>query len=436
MTVLVRHVPRTHACRRPRARRVGAGFPRGLRDQPVQRYHQDDGSSIRYTEDNNYAAGDDDSIEVRPVQRVPETTDPENVLDESVDTPRSKGLHRVGQVLAEEHEHEQPEPTRVADGGQDRSHRSRRHRRQSHAASAVSEVPGAGMLLAGNSGKKRLSAADQDAGTNHLLGVGALGKPQPLKSGRRSPDQRWDQTSIRALLTGDYRRAHPDHAEELERIAAAVEQGPRWEHEPEDDWHASVHGEMTLAGKQIEHWHQNPWPLGEGKIKEVAMGGVKKACGACQWTFDAVNKHIGRRLGYKLVASGSHGRLYAGWKLPVWLDGEAREEVKAKADGVGWWSWRDDDALDRTDTNAQEPGGNPQEPVGSDSEWEEIDSEGNEMASSWETSGSGGGDSPQTAGVRPKRQRDDEIEAEEADPDARAKRRRPDGNHLRGTARP
>ena len=48
---------------------------------------------------------------------------------------------------------------------------------------AVSEVPGAGMLLAGNSGKKRLSAADQDAGTNHLLGVGALGKPQPLKSG-------------------------------------------------------------------------------------------------------------------------------------------------------------------------------------------------------------------------------------------------------------
>ena len=91
------------------------------------------------------------------------------------------------------------------------------------------------------------------------------------------------------------------------------------------------------------------------------MGGVKKACGACQWTFDAVNKHIGRRLGYKLVASGSHGRLYAGWKLPVWLDGEAREEVKAKADGVGWY-WRDDDALDRTDTNAQEPGGNPRSP--------------------------------------------------------------------------
>jgi len=196
---------------------------------------------------------------------------------------------------------------------------------------------------------------------------------------------------------------------------------------------------MTLAGKQIEHWHQNPWPLGEGKIKEVAMGGVKKACGACQWTFDAVNEHIGRGLGYKLVASGSHGRLFAGWKLPAWLDGDAREEVKAKADEVGWY-WRDDDALDRMDANAEEPGyGNPQEPVGSDSEWEEIDSEGNEMASSWKgmpASGSGGGDSPQTAGVRPKRQRDDEIEAEGADPDARAKRRRPDGNQLRGTARP
>ncbi|WP_433296789.1 hypothetical protein ACQPZQ_16945 [Pseudonocardia sp. CA-142604] len=386
--------------------------------------------------ENNCAAAEGNSIEVRPVQRVPDRADPGTVRDESVDAPRAKGAARLPRYRQKNPNTTSPHPAglRMTDRIARIVYDAVAHTNTPHVA--ASDVAGAGMLLAANSGKRGLSEEAQTAGIDHLLDVGTRGESQ-LTYGRKSEHQLWDQTKYRALLTGDYQRAHPDHAEELGRIAAAVTQGPRWEDGPEDEANGSVHGEMTLAGEQIESWRRNRWPLGEGKIKEVAMGGVKSACGACQWTIDAVNEHIGKELGYELVASGSHGQLFSGWTLPAWLQGDARDEVMQKAQDVGW-DWNGD-VLVRTGDALELGIGSSQQPDYSDSEWEEIDSEENEMDSSWAATPAGGSRAtvpPQPADVRPKRQRDDENEADEADSDPRAKRPRPDSNQLRGAAYP
>ncbi|GCD40497.1 hypothetical protein [Streptomyces paromomycinus] len=71
-----------------------------------------------------------------------------------------------------------------------------------------------------------------------------------------------------------------------------------------DKKEASVHGEMTLLGEQIAYWRENPWPLGEGKVKDVSMGGVKKACDACEMAFDAADATFGAECGVRSAECG------------------------------------------------------------------------------------------------------------------------------------
>lgn len=87
---------------------------------------------------------------------------------------------------------------------------------------------------------------------------------------------------------------------------------------------------MTLLGEQIAYWRKNPWPLGEGTVKDVSMGGVKKACGACEMAFDAANAMFGAKYGYRVVASGSHHEMFRR-RAPDWLTGPAFQQVAAAA---------------------------------------------------------------------------------------------------------
>ncbi|MFD9290745.1 DUF4157 domain-containing protein [Streptomyces sp. NPDC060030] len=191
---------------------------------------------------------------------------------------------------------------------------------------AVTNVPDTGLRYSSNSGLKKLSEEKQQAG---LASVGAaLDHDAPLSE---DPRRRKDQLKLRATLSGDYEGVHRDDPDLPATARALRSSVGTWtcnaEHSKKD---ASVHGEMTLLGEQIASWEGNPWPLGKGKIKEVHMGGVKKACGACQMTFSAVNATLGAEYGYRVVPSGSHGEMFR-WRAPEWLEGAVFQQVGAAA---------------------------------------------------------------------------------------------------------
>ncbi|MFC7872712.1 DUF4157 domain-containing protein [[Kitasatospora] papulosa] len=191
---------------------------------------------------------------------------------------------------------------------------------------AVANVPDVGLRYSSNSGQKKLSGEKQQAG---LASVGtALDHDAPLSEDSR---RRKDQLKLRATLSGDYEGVHKDDPDLPATARALRSSVGTWtcnaEHSKKD---ASVHGEMTLLGEQIASWEGSPWPLGKGKIKEVHMGGVKKACGACQMTFSAVNATLGAEYGYRVVPSGSHGEMFR-WRAPDWLEGAVLQQVGAAA---------------------------------------------------------------------------------------------------------
>ncbi|MEU5419343.1 hypothetical protein [Streptomyces sp. NPDC020667] len=102
------------------------------------------------------------------------------------------------------------------------------------------------------------------------------------------------------------------------------------------------------------------------------MGGAKLACAACQWAYEATNRHIAAQYGYEVVASGSHGQLFNRWIMPDWLEENeaARDEVFARAREAGGRFERNRQGylelrLDEQGANAVH--GMPY----SDSEWEE-----------------------------------------------------------------
>ncbi|WP_052863038.1 eCIS core domain-containing protein [Streptomyces niger] len=196
---------------------------------------------------------------------------------------------------------------------------------------AVTHVPGEGIRYSSNSGQKKLSEAKQEAG---LASVDAAKDPAaPLSD---DPRRRKDQLKLRAAHSGDYETVHKDDPDLAATTKSLRSSRGTWNGGPvHDKKDASVHGEMTLLGEQIAHWKKNPWPLGKGKIKDVTMGGVKKACGACQMAFDAANATIGAQYGYRVVASGSHGEMFR-WRAPDWLTGAALEQVAAAAKPRGY----------------------------------------------------------------------------------------------------
>ncbi|MFF2729774.1 DUF4157 domain-containing protein [Streptomyces sp. NPDC058008] len=187
---------------------------------------------------------------------------------------------------------------------------------------AVTHVPGEGMRYSSNSGQKKLSEAKQQAG---LASVdAAMDSAAPLSDDAR---RRKDQLKLRATHTGDYEAVHNRDPDLAATATALRSSAGTWNGGPaHDKKDASVHGEMTLLGEQISSWRASPWPLGAGKVKDVAMGGVKKACGACQMAFEAANATFGAEYGYRVVASGSHGEMFR-WRAPDWLTGPAFDQV-------------------------------------------------------------------------------------------------------------
>lgn len=238
---------------------------------------------------------------------------------------------------------------------------------------AVTDVPGQGLRYASNSGAKKLSEAKQRSG---LDSVGAAMDHAAELSA--VPRRRKDQLKLRAALSGDYEKAHGDDS----RLAATTRElrssAGTWSRNPEHPKKdASVHGEMTLLGEQIANWRENPWPQGEGRIQEVAMGGVKKACGACQMAFEAANATIGATYGYRVVASGSHGEMFR-WRAPDWLTGAALQLVAEAAEPRGY-RFRER-ILEQTKeaAEAESASGQPRMtsdqhlPSDSESEWEQV----------------------------------------------------------------
>jgi hypothetical protein len=312
---------------------------------------------------------------VHDVQRAPETVLAETATQESDTQPGASGADELAAVPPAFTKYRQKNKNEGSPYPPDLRMQDRVGRIAHKAVSqtphvAVSEVPGSGMLLAANTGAKALKPDEQAAAIRSLTEAGDLEAPLPAGNGQKSAAERWDMIKYRALLSGDYHKAHPRHGQRLAEIAAAMREGPAWR--DGSGAQGSVHGEMTLLGDQIAHWRKSPWPLGEGKIKEVEMGGVKMACGACQWAFEAANEHIGKGLGYKVIASGTHTELFPGWEAPDWLKGDALAEVRAKAVGLGWsWAGR---RMKKTGQAARPTAPAGHKPPESDSEWEEIES--------------------------------------------------------------
>jgi hypothetical protein len=108
-------------------------------------------------------------------------------------------------------------------------------------------------------------------------------------------------------------------------------------------------------------------------LQIISMGGVQRACQACQWAFDAFNKHIGAAMRPRVLASSTHGQLYPGWMMPDWLaeNQGAFDEMMSKADGLGWWFEERDEGrwvLTGKREEGERFNANPEE---SGSEWEE-----------------------------------------------------------------
>ncbi|MEU7152214.1 DUF4157 domain-containing protein [Streptomyces sp. NPDC045456] len=238
---------------------------------------------------------------------------------------------------------------------------------------AVAHVPGEGLRYSSNSGQKKLSEAKQNDG---LASVDAAMDPAaPLSD---DPRRRKDQIKLRAARSGDYEAAHRDDTDLPGTTEALRSSRGTWNGGPvHDKKEASVHGEMTLLGEQIAYWRKNPWPLGEGQIKDVSMGGVKKACGACEMAFDAANATFGAEYGYRVVASGSHREMFR-WRAPDWLTGPALQQVAAAAAPRGY-EFRGR-VLEQTEEGAEQErtsgtsrlSSAEHRPEDSESEWEEA----------------------------------------------------------------
>ncbi|MFJ7071687.1 hypothetical protein [Streptomyces sp. NPDC098781] len=212
---------------------------------------------------------------------------------------------------------------------------------------------------------------------------------QTLNADRRQwgRDERWlarrrpgiaretqDRTKLRALATGWYRLYHPD-SPELDLVKQALA-NPRilnvagGDGTPAAGSYGSEHGELTLLGHWVEHWENNPGDPNAPQTLHV--GGFKMACASCDLAYQAVNQHIGSRLGHRVQASGTHGMFFPGWRMPQWMRQRPQlmEHIRDNAENIG--AYLDQGGVlqgDRTE-NANE-----QYPAGSSSEYESGEDE-------------------------------------------------------------
>jgi len=246
-----------------------------------------------------------------------------------------------------------------------------------------------GLTTAGNTGNRRVTEENQERFAQRFSDFGeeydeddaAWSRHFPKNQAKDREDWnrrvRKDRLKLHALQAGDYAAGFGEDAAPLQEIAEASRGGLDWADslvgDAEKDSWGSQHGEMTRLGKWIEHWRGNP-RIPRDPPQIIPMGGVKKACLACHWAFEATNMFIGEQLGYRVVASGTHSGLFPGWIMPEFLAGirSARELLER------WAGERGGEFVEIPGRRLKlvvgfQPGERDQDPSESESEWEEYD---------------------------------------------------------------
>ncbi|MFB7594023.1 DUF4157 domain-containing protein [Streptomyces sp. NPDC056160] len=206
---------------------------------------------------------------------------------------------------------------------------------------AVNLLPDGTLGIAGNTGKRVVTEEQRQKIDAEVRGFADGSAPRAGHHGWGSSShdrqrERQDRSKLRALDSGSYETAHPESIE-LGAIREALHKPLTWFEvtRPVKKGVPAQHGEMTLLGQQVAAWKKDPGD--PNAPRTVHMGGVKLACVACQWAFEAVNEHIGRPLGYEVVAAGAHGQFFPNWSMPPWMRGETAvvDEIRRRAQGVG-----------------------------------------------------------------------------------------------------
>ncbi|WP_031043656.1 hypothetical protein [Streptomyces sp. NRRL F-5650] len=238
---------------------------------------------------------------------------------------------------------------------------------------ATSVMPDGRLGMAGNTGRHHVTEEERDNVNGELADVqnediGAYGKRRMDK----------DLNKVRAMQAGDYFAGNYNRPQ-LGAVSHALK-NPDWSGSRVGDDNGgrtgSQHAEMTLLGQHIAHWKANPRKPEDG-TKTVDMGGVKLACAACQWAFEAANRFIGSKYHYKVVASGAHGMLFRNWIMPKWLADHAQARayvegrIKAEAPGARFYKGFDGNLVLNLPKDYRTAEAD-QEPEESESEWERI----------------------------------------------------------------
>ncbi|MEV5757136.1 hypothetical protein ACWGJV_17520 [Streptomyces tendae] len=238
---------------------------------------------------------------------------------------------------------------------------------------ATSVMPNGRLGIAGNTGRNHVTEDQRDNINHELAGVRDESVPP---YGDRRMDK--DLFKVRAAQAGDYFEGDYNRPQ-LGAVVNAMGR-PDWSGsrvgDNNGDKPGSHHAELTLLGQHVAHWKANP-RTGEQVLKSVDVGGVKLACAACQWAFEAANQFIGSKYGYRAVVSGAHGMLFRNWIMPKWLAEipaarkYVEDRIKAKAPGARFYEGPSGDLVlylpkdyRSSDTN--------QDPDESESEWERI----------------------------------------------------------------
>ncbi|MEA2972625.1 MAG: hypothetical protein QOG82_1083 [Actinomycetota bacterium] len=229
-----------------------------------------------------------------------------------------------------------------------------------HLATAVL---GGELAVAGNTGKRSVTEADRDEANERL--AAALDLNRKLPSGRSDKDAR----KLRALASGDYAAHHAVLAQPLGQVADAMQLPARWGNVGAAGG-AAEHGEMTVLEALWTDMQAHPGNLQQPIT--VNLGGLKLACKACWLALNAFNTRLAGPIGYRVVVSGTHRRLFPGWKAPNYLWNNAHIQADLRAKVPKGWLFDAQGTLGRGDGSSDPKGNKSQDPEESDSDWEEI----------------------------------------------------------------
>jgi hypothetical protein len=260
------------------------------------------------------------------------------------------------------------------------------HEQTPHLATAI--VDGK-LHVAGNSGDRYVSAMDRVGGDKALsmaikesLPRLLATKPSQCDAYTREQEkrrrERKNAMKLKALMSGDYRKAHPKADSALRAAAAALKIDAEWanvDKSRERVKFSAEHGEMTLLGKVHAELLSKPNPNPE-QVIFADLGGVKKACATCHLAYEAYNEFIAPP-GYQIRYSGTHEGFYTGWLAPQFIAdndkamAHIRQGVPVASGGV---FKLDNKNMVKLKPHKTRPGPNPnpEETSESESEWEEA----------------------------------------------------------------